>query len=259
MYLSGAGIAKNSKEYTVTLDTYGTTGTNGKNAVITVDDNAKIYFVDKDGNISESSYSAIYQDVNDKVYAIVEDYLVKTLIVEEVDDGTTPDTPVLSDDIEVMDVDIDTPNTTITYYVESGTTTLTTSEIKAILADKGCKDITKSGTTWSFTYDGMTFAGVTVDTVQVYKVSVKVADSNSEYATVTSVSDKYVAKDGTLTVKVTFKALKSATRTFAMDSTSTTGMTIDTISENTIDAEGVATLTVKVTSEKDGTVALSWS
>ena len=202
VYLSGAGIAKTSKEYTVTLDTYGTTGTNGKNAVITVDDNAKIYFVDKKGNISESSYSAIYQDVNDKVYAIVEDYLVKTLIVEEVDDGTTPDTPVLSDDIEVMDVDIDTPNTTITYYVESGTTTLTTSEIKAILADKGCKDITKSGTTWSFTYDGMTFAGVTVDTVQVYAVSVKVADSMIGKFTA-KVAQAYVAAGEDATVTMT--------------------------------------------------------
>ena len=196
-YLTGEGIAKTSKEYTVTLGT-----TKGPNAVITVDDNAKIYFVDKDGNISESSYKAIYQDVNDKVYAIVEDYLVKTLIVEEVDDGTTPDTPVLSDDIEVMDVDIDTPNTTITYYVESGTTTLTTSEIKAILADKGCKDITKSGTTWSFTYDGMTFAGVTVDTVQVYAVSVKVADSMIGKFTA-KVAQAYVAAGEDATVTMT--------------------------------------------------------
>ena len=79
-YLTGEGIAKTSKEYTVTLGT-----TKGPNAVITVDDNAKIYFVDKDGEISESSYSAIYPDTNDKVYAIVEDFLVKTLVIEEVD------------------------------------------------------------------------------------------------------------------------------------------------------------------------------
>ena len=85
-YLKGAGIAKTSKDYTVTLDTYGSDGTDGISAVITVDDDAKIYFVDKKGNITEASYSAIYQDMNDKVYAIVEDYLVKTLVIEEVDD-----------------------------------------------------------------------------------------------------------------------------------------------------------------------------
>ncbi len=94
----GIGIAKTSKEYTVTLDTYtgpmtdGTTHT-GKNATITVDDNAKIYFVDKDGVITDSSYAALYPDDNDFVYAVVEDYLVKTLVVEEVKDAATATTP----------------------------------------------------------------------------------------------------------------------------------------------------------------------
>ena len=96
----GIGIAKTSKEYTVTLDTYtgpmtdGTTHT-GKNATITVDDNAKIYFVDKDGVITDSSYAALYPDDNDFVYAVVEDYLVKTLVVEEVKDADTVVTPTL--------------------------------------------------------------------------------------------------------------------------------------------------------------------
>lgn len=97
----GIGIAKTSKEYTVTLDTYtgpmtdGTTHT-GKNATITVDDNAKIYFVDKDGVITDSSYAALYPDDNDFVYAVVEDYLVKTLVVEEVKDADTVVTPTLN-------------------------------------------------------------------------------------------------------------------------------------------------------------------
>ena len=71
--------------------------------VITVDDNAKIYYVDKDGNISESSYKSITKDSNDKVYAIVEDNLVKTLVIEEVenddagkDDDVKPGTNALS-------------------------------------------------------------------------------------------------------------------------------------------------------------------
>lgn len=77
-YVSGAGIDKTSKEYTVTLDTV------NKKYVITVDDKAAIYYVDEDGNISESSYKSISQDDNDRVYAIVEDNLVKFLVIEEV-------------------------------------------------------------------------------------------------------------------------------------------------------------------------------
>ena len=97
--LEGEGIDKTSKEYTVTLDT----AKNGVNAVITVDDNAKVYYVDKDGNISESSYKSITKDSNDMVYAIVEDNLVKTLVIEEVenddagkDDDVKPGTNALS-------------------------------------------------------------------------------------------------------------------------------------------------------------------
>ena len=168
-YLTGAGIAKTSKEYTVTLDTYGTDGTDGKNAVITVDDNAKIYFVDKKGNISESSYSAIYQDVNDKVYAIVEDYLVKTLVIEEVEDKAAPSTPTLSDDITVKSVDLYAG--TFTYVVESGKLiTPTTDDIYAVLANAGCTNITYDSktTSWSYTMpNGVTVKDHTVTGTQV--------------------------------------------------------------------------------------------
>ncbi len=105
---AGIGLAKTSKEYTVTLDTKCTGSATGKHEdvfhhgtaagsgfVITVDDNAKIYFVDKKGNISESSYAALYPDDNDLVYAVVEDYLVKTLVVQEVKDADAAVTPTL--------------------------------------------------------------------------------------------------------------------------------------------------------------------
>ena len=102
--LKGKGIDKTSKEYTVSIG-YNEDG-NGKVTyadVITVDDNAKIYYVDKDGNISESSYKSITKDSNDMVYAIVEDNLVKTLVIEEVenddagkDDDVKPGTNALS-------------------------------------------------------------------------------------------------------------------------------------------------------------------
>ena len=164
-YLVGAGIAKTSKEYTVTLDTVA----GGKNAVITVDDNAKIYFVDKDGNISESSYKAIYQDVNDKVYAIVEDYLVKTLVIEEVEDKAAPSTPTLSDDITVKSVDLYAG--TFTYVVESGKLiTPTTDDIYAVLANAGCTNITYDSktTSWSYTMpNGVTVKDHTVTGTQV--------------------------------------------------------------------------------------------
>lgn len=143
--------------------------TKGPNAVITVDDNAKIYFVDKDGNISESSYKAIYQDANDKVYAIVEDYLVKTLVIEEVEDKDAPSTPTLSDDITVKSVDLYAG--TFTYVVESGKLiTPTTDDIYAVLANAGCTNITYDSKTasWSYTMpNGVTVKDHTVTGTQV--------------------------------------------------------------------------------------------
>ena len=166
-----SGIDKVSKEYTVKLGLQ----KNGEyKYTVTVDKDAKIFYVNTDDEISVSSYSAIAKDDNDVVYAVVKDYMVKTLIVYERDGNADPVKPALSKDVEVKSVDIDTPNTTITYYVEAGKKDLTTSDIKAILADKGCKDITKSKDgTWTFTYDGMTFEGVTVVTTQVYVVTFK--------------------------------------------------------------------------------------
>ena len=190
-----SGIDKVSKEYTVKLGLQ----KNGEyKYTITVDKDAKIFYVNTDDEISVSSYSAIAKDDNDVVYAVVKDYMVKTLIVYEQDGNADPVKPDLSKDVEVKSVDIDTPETTITYYVEAGKKDLTTSDIKAILADKGCKDITKSGSKWSFTYDGMSFEGVTVVTTQVYVVSVKYSNDS----TVATSNVKLVAKDGVITVTV---------------------------------------------------------
>ena len=94
-YLKGDGIAKTSKDYTVTLDTKNVLDANGKvrssyeDYVITVDKDAAIYAVDEDGNITESTYRAIAQDANDKVFAYVDDYLVKSLYIQEIDDDET--------------------------------------------------------------------------------------------------------------------------------------------------------------------------
>ena len=192
-----SGIDKVSKEYTVKL---GLVKDGEYKYTITVDKDAKIFYVNTDDEISVSSYSAIAKDDNDVVYAVVKDYMVKTLIVYEQDgNDANPGKPELSKDVEVKSVDIDTPETTITYYVEAGKKDLTTSDIKAILADKGCKDITKSkDSTWTFTYDGMTFEGVTVVTTQVYVVSVKYSNDS----TVATSNVKMVAKNGVITVTV---------------------------------------------------------
>ena len=70
------GINKTSKEYTVIIG--------GK--TITCADGMKVFYVDKNGNITESSYAAIYPDNNDLVYAVVDKYLVKTLVIFEQED-----------------------------------------------------------------------------------------------------------------------------------------------------------------------------
>ena len=165
-----SGIDKVSKEYTVKLglqkDEYKYT--------ITVDKDAKIFYVNTDDEISVSSYSAIAKDDNDVVYAVVKDYMVKTLIVYEQDgNDANPVKPELSKDVEVKSVKVG-PITEITYYVEAGKKELSVSDIKAILTDKGCTDISVNGYgEWSFTYDGMKFTEVDVVTTQVYVVTFK--------------------------------------------------------------------------------------
>ena len=111
-YFVGEGIDKVSKEYTVILNTAGKYSM-PKNETITVDDKADIYYVDKDGNISTSSYKSIAVDDNDQVYAIVKDYLVKTLVIFEVKD---PDTskPVVKTD-GTMSISANVSSKAITY------------------------------------------------------------------------------------------------------------------------------------------------
>ena len=121
-YVSGAGIDKTSKEYTVTLDTV------DKKYVITVDDKAAIYYVDKDGNISESSYKSISQDDNDRVYAIVEDNLVKFLVIEEVPtekdnaSGTATVTAAVNGETKTSPVTATKGDTVVLTAVGEGTT-----------------------------------------------------------------------------------------------------------------------------------------
>ena len=181
----------------MTLDTYGTDGTDGKNAVITVDDNAKIYFVDKKGNISESSYSAIYQDVNDKVYAIVEDYLVKTLIVEEVDDDKKPSAPSVIDGYEVS---TKISGTTVTVTAKATTSAETILDLAvAALDEAGYSDIhVKNITTISATK-----GKVTVDYTVVHNKAYKVTFTTADAKVVCSPASIYLAQGDEVSVEVT--------------------------------------------------------
>ena len=84
-YLAGDGLNKVSADYTVIIDTKAS----GKNATITCDEKATFYYVDKDGKITEITYKNVTKDENDKVYAFVDDYMVKQLVVFEVKDTNT--------------------------------------------------------------------------------------------------------------------------------------------------------------------------
>ena len=196
-----SGIDKVSKEYTVKL---GLVKDGEYKYTVTVDKDAKIFYVNTDDEISVSSYSAIAKDDNDVVYAVVKDYMVKTLIVYEQDgNDANPVKPELSKDVEVKSVKVG-PITEITYYVEAGKKELSVSDIKAILTDKGCTDISVNGYgEWSFTYDGMKFTEVDVVTTQVYALTVKNELPDNYKDAKVSCDSKFVAKGDTVVVTVT--------------------------------------------------------
>ena len=248
-YLTGAGIDKISADYTVLLDTVN--HKDNANYTITVADDAKIFYVDEDGNIEASSYRAIAKDSNDKVYAVVDEYLVEFLVIEEVDDKK-PSTPELSDEIEVIDVNIGAP-TIIEFYVESGkATSLTDRDIRAILTDAGCTSIKKDGTTgWSFVYDDMEYTSVKVNETQVYEVTFTTADSKVTVAPVTV----YLAKDLTAKVSVTNGyADWDTVRTWTDSSNMVTcGTATGTGTVQSFTVTGTANITA------DCTVSLQWS
>ncbi len=75
------GVDKVSKEYTVLLDKI---GNDDYKYTITCDEDATFYYVDEDGKITESSYNGVVIDDNDIAYAVIEDYMIQTLVIEEV-------------------------------------------------------------------------------------------------------------------------------------------------------------------------------
>ena len=56
----------------------------GYDYTITCDEDATFYYVDEDGNITESSYNGVVIDNNDIAYAVIEDYMIQMLVIQEV-------------------------------------------------------------------------------------------------------------------------------------------------------------------------------
>ena len=104
----GTGVDKRSGDYTVIQDTA------DDNWTVSVDDDAAFYTVDKKGNISTGSYRSVVKDNNDKVYAVISDYLVQSLFIETVEDDEKDSGKVEIPSNVVVDIS-DLNSMTVTY------------------------------------------------------------------------------------------------------------------------------------------------
>ncbi|MFR8290502.1 MAG: S-layer homology domain-containing protein [Dysosmobacter welbionis] len=246
-YLTGSGVDKVSADYTVILDT------KGKNETISVADDAKFFYVDEDGNIESSSYRSVSKDSNDKVYAVVDEYLVEYLVIEEVDDKSSDeDKPELSKDIEVRDVSLGS-TTTIEYYREAGKITLSEDDIIAILQDKGCTDISvedNNGAKWTYTKpNGGTVKNATVTATQVYVVNLKLDADVQALVDAKTISveiaegSEYVAANGQVKIVLTHN---TSTFDSKFNANSTDGSKVPVTANGTGDATGNKTQTITI-------------
>ena len=236
----GVGIDKVSKEYTVVLNTAGKTlvplqskvtyqtyaqvkdlnsaytgnATYGvKNETITMANDAKVYYVDKDGKIEASSYSAIAVDSNDIVYAIVKDYLVQTLYVREITDENAPTVDPADPTGTTSYVDAKSATVYVKLVDTAATNGSVAAEAKATLKAAGYTSINTTavtaagGTIVAKDADGDTVV-LDVDVTVFYTVKVNgttveyVADSGSYTVKANDLSGKgtgYIYKVGTAT------------------------------------------------------------
>ena len=260
---AGIGLAKTSKEYTVTLDTKCTGSAAGKHEdvfhhgtaagngfVITVDDNAKIYFVDKKGNISESSYAALYPDDNDLVYAVVEDYLVKTLVVQEVKDADAAVTPTLKPGQKPVAT---ISGTVITVPVIDNATTSVMAQAAAALANAGYSVTGSMGTgTIMASKNGVNYVFVIEES---YYVTLTVDGKVVEYVAADS-SFNASANSKTLTTDITGKGTNyyDGTNYHPYVTSSGTALIAKTSGTTTEITTGYVATTVSGSLTKSGTV-----
>ena len=91
-YIAGqVGIDKTSKEYTVKIGLKDNGGKVSYRYTLTVADDADIYYVNTDNEISVASYKEITPDTNDEVYTVIDDYMIQTLIIYQKDDSDNGD------------------------------------------------------------------------------------------------------------------------------------------------------------------------
>ena len=205
----GTGVDKRSGDYTVILDTA------DDNWTVSVDDDAAFYTVDKKGNISTGSYRSVVKDNNDKVYAVISDYLVQSLFIETVEDDEKDSGKVEIPSNVVVDIS-DLNSMTVTY--RTGTDKPNAMDaveyLKTALADKGYEvgTIKNNGGTYEFTLndvEGAAKFNSSTGIIEGYAVSIN--GSAKLLAASTTIKDlalkgKYVEitdKDGTVDHKVT--------------------------------------------------------
>ena len=205
----GTGVDKRSGDYTVILDT------EDDNWTVSVDDDAAFYTVDKKGNISTGSYRSVVKDNNDKVYAVISDYLVQSLFIETVEDDEKDSGKVEIPSNVVVDIS-DLNSMTVTY--RTGTDKPNAMDaveyLKTALADKGYEvgTIKNNSGTYEFTLNDVEGAAKfksSTGIIEGYAVSIN--GSAKLLAASTTIKDlalkgKYVEitnKDGTVDHKVT--------------------------------------------------------
>ena len=242
---TGTGIDKVSKEYTVIINTAGVKST------ITVDEDANFFYVNEDGKISASSYNGIAIDGNDKVWAVVDDYMVQTLVIFEVEGDSTV-TPPLSNEVDVQSVSVTGDGITIRYYVEDGTShTFTPNEIGDLLTKEGWK-ASFDGSNWKVEkgYEQYTIPVGNVKTTQVFAVTY--ANSGVAGDTWTYNGPKFVANGERVTVTAkhtsadpgisyNFASVSGSAATFSQVTGTATGsdLTSTFTATMTITADGV--------------------
>ena len=205
----GTGVDKRSGDYTVILDTA------DDNWTVSVDDDAAFYTVDKKGNISTGSYRSVVKDNNDKVYAVISDYLVQSLFIETVEDDEKDSGKVEIPSNVVVDIS-DLNSMTVTY--RTGTDKPNAMDaveyLKTALADKGYEvgTIKNNSGTYEFTLndvEGAAKFNSSTGIIEGYAVSIN--GSAKLLAASTTIKDlalkgKYVEitdKDGTVDHQVT--------------------------------------------------------
>ena len=205
----GTGVDKRSGDYTVILDTA------DDNWTVSVDDDAAFYTVDKKGNISTGSYRSVVKDNNDKVYAVISDYLVQSLFIETVEDDEKDSGKVEIPSNVVVDIS-DLNSMTVTY--RTGTDKPNAMDaveyLKTALADKGYEvgTIKNNSGTYEFTLNDVEGAAKFVSSTGIIEgYAVSINGSAKLLAASTTIKDlalkgKYVEitdKDGTVNHEVT--------------------------------------------------------